>query len=71
MSKADEITKLKDLLDQNVITQEEFDKEKERILNKGDEPIQVENRSFNLVVGLILLLGGIMFAFSMGGNIAR
>ena len=33
MSTADEIQKFKDLLDQGVITQEEFDKKKEELLN--------------------------------------
>ena len=44
MSNADEIIKLKKLLDTNIITQEEFEKKKDELLNNADN-LNISNES--------------------------
>ena len=64
MSTADEIQKFKDLLDQGVITQEEFDKKKEELLNNQTSASQSQSSGMNAkttsVVAYITWIGFIV-----------
>ena len=66
MSSADELKKLKDLLDSGVLTQEEFDTQKSKILSSesSDEPKVIiddnkskkNNSTFKWVIGVIVVV---------------
>ena len=71
MSTADEINKLKDLLDQGIITLEDFETQKEKLLKKGQYKFNFEfNRKTKtyLIVGVSIILGVFIFTqTSIGG----
>ena len=71
MSTADEINKLKDLLDQGIISQEDFETQKEKLLKKGQSKLNFEfNRKTKtyLIVGVSIILGVFIFTqTSIGG----
>lgn len=60
MSTADEIQKYKDLLDQGAITQEEFDKKKEELLNGSSRSSSGMNAQTTSILAYITWIGFII-----------
>lgn len=66
MEKFEELEKLQNLKSNGTITQEEFEIEKQKILNNTSDNTKVKTRNkksaiISIVLGLIMMAGGIFF----------
>jgi len=63
MSNAEELAKYKELLDDRVITQEDFDKKKEELLNRNESSGLTTDNTWLVALLLCLFVGflGILF----------
>ena len=71
MSTADEINKLKDLLHQGIISEEDFETEKNKLLKKGKSKFKFNRKTITIsFIVIAVLLGVFIFTqTSTGGGL--
>tara|TARA_B100001121_G_scaffold293749_1_gene296630 strand:+ start:29 stop:628 length:600 start_codon:yes stop_codon:yes gene_type:complete len=65
MGTAEELSKLKKLLDEGLLSEDEFNKEKEKLLNKNQFNFNLDRKKMIVIfAGLLVVAGGFLFSQS-------